>query len=64
MSEIVASILMLAVIGPCIYWYNNESCSQKAVGFEQHDYGFFKGCMVKHKGKWLPIENIRGFDDK
>jgi hypothetical protein len=38
------------------------ACEEKAVSFEEHDYGFIKGCMVKHKGQWLPLENIRGFD--
>lgn len=38
------------------------ACEERSVSFEAHDFGMIKGCMVKHNGKWLPLENIRGFD--
>ena len=37
-------------------------CNAKAKSFEDHEYGLFSGCMVYHKDRWLPLENIRGFD--
>ena len=42
----------------------NLACDQRAQSFESHEYGVFSGCMVLHRGRWLPLENIRGFDDK
>ena len=41
-----------------------HACFNKTESFEERKYYFFGGCMVKHKGKWLPLDNIRGFDDK
>jgi hypothetical protein len=41
-----------------------ESCLVKGQSFDDVNYSFLGGCMVKHKGKWLPLDNIRGFDDK
>lgn len=43
---------------------SRASCQQRTVSFEDSDYGIIMGCMVKHNGRWLPLENIRGFDDK
>lgn len=28
----------------------------------QANYGFMTGCMVKHKGEWWPIKNVRSID--
>lgn len=38
------------------------SCGNKAVSFENYEYKIFGGCMVEHKGKWIPLNNIRGID--
>ena len=43
---------------------SENSCHVKGQSFDQVNYSFIGGCMVKHKGKWLPLDNIRGFDDK
>lgn len=37
-------------------------CENQSISFEAHKYKIIGGCMVKHEGKWLPLENIRGFD--
>jgi hypothetical protein len=55
-------LMVLILVG--VYLANSAACTAKSVSFEDHDYGVFQGCMVKHNGRWLPLENIRGFDDK
>ncbi len=57
-------ILTLIVIPVGLYFIKQERCEQKSISFEEHKYGFFSGCMVKHNGLWLPLENIRGFGDE
>lgn len=52
-----------AVITAC-YWVESKGCDQKTVSFEYHKFGFFSGCMVVHQGRWFPLDNIRGFDDR
>ena len=64
----MVSGIILIVIGIILisigFAMSAESCDQRTVGFESHKYGIFSGCMVKHNGRWLPLDNIRGFDDK
>ena len=66
--EFVAGLLVLLIVGGIIavpmYFVKKARCDQQAVSFEDSEYGFIAGCMVKHKGRWIPIDNIRGFDDK
>jgi hypothetical protein len=66
MKDIMYKILFLAalwvVIGGGWYYFKSTQCDTQSVSFEEHHYDFFGGCMVKHKGMWLPLENIRGFD--
>jgi len=58
---IIAFILLIAV---CVYFFKQEACNQKSISFEDHRFGIFSGCIVKHQGKWIPLENIRGFGDE
>lgn len=46
------------------FWYgfSHIGCKNKSISFEAWDYGITSGCMVKHDNKWLPLDNIRGFD--
>jgi hypothetical protein len=46
------------------YVASSVACDQKSVGFKDHSFGVFSGCMVVHKGRWLPLQNIRGFSDE
>jgi len=46
------------------YWVSSISCKEKAISFKISEYDLFSGCMVMHNDKWLPLDNIRGFDDK
>ncbi len=41
---------------------DEKACMEKSVSFSDSKYTILSGCMVKHKGKWLPLDNIRGFD--
>lgn len=64
---IVGTFWMLVfIIGTVhlLYWVGSERCTQQSVSFEDHSFNLFSRCMVKHNGKWLPLENIRGFNDK
>jgi hypothetical protein len=45
-------------------WLAARGCEQRAVSFAEHRWGYLSGCMVLHNGKWLPLDIIRGFDDK
>ncbi len=63
-KEFISLSFMLFIIFIGLFFFMKESCSQKAISFEEHRFGIFQGCMVKHNNKWLPLENIRGFDDK
>ncbi len=55
-------VILFIVLLVASYFFSLASCNAKSVSFEDHDFGAVQGCMVKHKGKWLPLENIRGFD--
>jgi hypothetical protein len=56
-------VALLAVMLTILYFVKDEMCNQKSISFEAHKFGIFSGCMVKHQGKWIPLENIRGFGD-
>lgn len=45
------------------YLWSKAGCESKGRSFEGVEYSITGGCMVKHQGKWLPLENIRGFND-
>jgi len=53
----------LAVLSVPAYLVRKVRCEAQAISFDEHDYGLIKGCMVKYKGKWIPLKNIRGFGD-
>ena len=60
MASIVAVVIfiiaVLSNLGGAI------ACERQSVSFDAHEYTLLGGCMVKHKGAWLPLGNIRGFD--
>lgn len=57
-------IPLVSIIGLvcAVYFIGAIGCNLKSESFENHKFNLFSGCMVKHKGKWLPLDNIRGFD--
>lgn len=40
-------------------WHKSkaEACRNKTTSFEDSKYYRKGGCMIKHKGKWIPLEN-------
>lgn len=63
MGEIIAAVVAVVVAFLIAWPFQATSCHTKGESFEDVEYHLVGGCMVKHKGKWLPIDNIRGFDD-
>ena len=59
---IITIILLIVLPLTGGYFIKKTACNQKSVSFDNHSYGLFQGCMVEHKGRWIPLENIRGFD--
>ncbi len=43
-------------------WFDEQSCLTKGRSFSDVEYSVIGGCMVNHNDRWLPLENIRGFD--
>ena len=64
MKELIVAVVMFGGVMLLAWPFKATSCHTKGESFEAVKYHLVGGCMVKHKGKWLPIENIRGFDDK
>ena len=64
MYEFISLVVICIVVAVGSYWASCISCSQRGESFEDSNYGVYSGCMVKHKGKWLPLDNIRGFDGR
>ncbi len=65
-NDIIAAVLtvvILALAGGFTVWFKSTRCGHQAVSFEEHHWGIVSGCMVKHNGRWIPLDNIRGFDE-
>ena len=66
MSQDKSVGLFLAVIFISMFalaaWFSSASCHAKGVSFDGTDWGMLQGCLVKHDDRWLPLENIRGFE--
>jgi hypothetical protein len=56
---VVVVFVVLIFIG---IWTDERACHVKAKSFDEHEFYVFGGCMVKHKDRWLPLDNIRGED--
>ena len=56
----IAGIIATVIFG--VYKLAESECEVKSQSFTERNFTFVGGCMVKHKGMWLPLENIRGFD--
>lgn len=57
-------LVVVVIILAGSYWWELERCKQRAISFNGYQFGIIAGCMVKHNGRWLPLDNIRGFDDQ
>ena len=56
--------LIVGITFGSVFLIEPVSCEEKAVSFEGHRWSFYSGCMVKHKGEWLPLDNIYKFDNR
>jgi len=64
-ADTIKGLLLLTIIAISISYlihlgYKRE-CKNQAVSFDNYEYKLFGGCMVEHKGKWLPLKNVREF---
>ena len=59
----IIGAVILAILFGIKLAVNSYQCSQRAVSFDDSEFKVFAGCMVKRDGKWIPLENIRGFGD-
>jgi hypothetical protein len=57
---IIFAVILIS-IGGC--FFAKEQCLVKGQSFEGVEFSLVGGCMVKHNDRWIPLENIRGFDD-
>lgn len=64
MKETVILICVIICIIVGTLWFSKAQCEQRSISFKDSRWGIISGCMVNHNGRWLPLENIRGFDDK
>ena len=55
--------LIMAPIAVAGYYTERYSCEVRSRSFEGHEFSLAGGCMVKHRDRWIPLENIRGFGD-
>jgi len=66
-SDFIALLFFLTLLIGGIfgaYYLQKASCMAKTISFKESKFDPISGCMVLHNGRWLPLENIRGFDDK
>lgn len=59
----IVLIMLCVVVLAGTYLFLKERCNQQSISFSDHKFGLFSGCMVKHNYKWIPLTNIRGFND-
>jgi hypothetical protein len=52
-------VATLTVAGAILVGFDRQACKAKSISFEEYNYSAFGGCMVKEKGRWLPLENYR-----
>ena len=41
-----------------------KSCTLKTRDFEKSEYNYLTGCMVRHNNKWIPLTNVRSFENE
>lgn len=60
---LVGLIMFVVLVFGAASW-ERAACIEKSISFEDSQWGLISGCMVKHQGRWLPLDNIRGFDGR
>lgn len=61
---LLITLLILTLMFTGVYWFKSERCEAQGVSFQDSNFSILGSCMVNHNGKWLPLDNIRGFDNK
>ena len=59
---ITAAIAILVIIGSFALITEYIACDSRARSFTDSEWGPIQGCMVLHNDRWLPLENMGGFD--
>ena len=58
-SETLVTIVLAAFMFTFVYIVNGQSCESRTRGFQDSEYTFLAGCMVRYDGTWVPLENWR-----
>ena len=62
MSDVIGWFVVVFIVGLIALAFKAQQCESKSISFPEHEFSITGGCMVKHNGRWLPLENIRGFE--
>lgn len=60
----IPALIAFILLFSTIFWFKSSRCEAQSISFQDSNFTILAGCMVNHKGRWLPLDNIRGFDDK
>ena len=55
-------VLVILAVSFGVVRLAEATCYEQSKSFDGVEFSLVGGCMVKHKGMWLPLDNIRGFD--
>ena len=61
MREFILWFVTIIVIMVVSLGFKTYKCHTRAASFNEVEYRVVTGCMVKSQGRWLPLENIKGF---
>ena len=63
MREGLIYVLIALVAWGIYFGFSSYSCGEKArLMGKTHDYGVLTGCMILHKGEWVPLNSYRSLD--
>jgi len=55
----IAGLFIIAIIGAELWFYRYSCKSQAALMDMPYSWGIVQGCMIRSKGKWVPLKNYR-----
>ena len=65
MKTFIQDLLLILIIVTCLFGggytafaLKSKSCDTRAQLWDKNDYRIFGGCLVFHKGVWIPLENV------
>lgn len=57
-------VVLLGAVGLGVGFFERKSCRIKAEAMgREWRWGYFSGCLVEYEGEFVPVENIRFFED-